>query len=160
MKNLVVYYSRTTNTETLAKEIAKELEGDIKKIELKKEISFSWAAFSALLGWQGKIRPLDFDLKNYDNIFIGSPVWAGKTSTPINTFLNQADFSGKNVYVFVSQGDDKVPDKVFDSVKARVEAKGGRVIDQIFVQTDMKNPLTGDQARTSLVDWIKKINLI
>ena len=70
MKNLVVYYSKSGNTETVAKEIAKAINGDIKKIELEKEIGLMSAAFSAFFGLKVKIKSKDFNLQDYDNIFI------------------------------------------------------------------------------------------
>lgn len=160
MKNLVVYYSRSSNTETVAKEILKAVNSDIKKIELKKDISFMGAAFSSLLGLKGKIKSIDFNLKDYDNIFIGTPVWAGKSSTPINTFLSETNFTGKNVFIFATQADEKTPDLVYESIKARVVAKGGKVKDSFFVQTDMKNPLTLEQAKGPVAEWINKNNLV
>ncbi|WP_313341061.1 flavodoxin [Sedimentibacter sp.] len=156
MKNLVVYYSRSGNTETIAQEISKEVNGDIKKIELIKDISFAGAAFKALLGLKGKIKSIDFNVKNYDNIFIGSPVWASKSSIPINTFLSNVDFTDKNVFVFITQADDKTPYPVYESVAERVESKGGKVIDSYFIQTDMKSPLTSTQAARHISDWINK----
>ena len=155
MKNLVVYYSKTGNTETVAKEIAKVVDGDIKKIELKRRISFFWAGFSAAIGKEGKIKPIDFDLEDYDNIFIGSPVWAGKTSTPLNAFLSRSDFTGKNVYIFVTQTYDKAHDLVYNSISARVEEKGGKVTDTFFIKTDVKTPLTSEQARKAVEEWLK-----
>ena len=160
MRNLVVYYSRSSNTETIAKEISKSINGDIKKIELKKDISFMGAAFTALLGVKGKIKSMDLDLKDYENIFIGTPVWAGKTSTPINTFLSQVNLSGKNVFIFVTQADEKTPSLVYDSLARRVQAKGGTVIDSFFVKTDMKNPITTEQAKGPVAEWINKNNLV
>lgn len=159
MKNLVLYYSRTGNTETVAKEISKAVNGELKKIELKKEISFMGAAFSAVLGLKGKIKSVDFNVKDYDNIFIGTPVWAGKTSTPINAFLSEADLSGKNVFVFITQADNKTPNSVYDSIEKRISAKGGKVIDNFFIQTDMKNPITSVQAAGPVVDWINRNKL-
>lgn len=159
MKNLVLYYSRTGNTETVAKEISKAVNGELKKLELKKEISFMGAAFSAVLGLKGKIKSMDFNVKDYDNIFIGTPVWAGKTSTPINAFLSEADLSGKNVFVFITQADNKTPNSVYDSIEKRISAKGGKVIDNFFIQTDMKNPITSVQAAGPVVDWINRNKL-
>ncbi len=49
MNNLVLYYSKTGNTETVAREISKAANGELKKLEWKKEISFMGAAFSAAL---------------------------------------------------------------------------------------------------------------
>lgn len=159
MKNLILYYSRTGNTETVAKEISKAVNGELKKLELKKEISFMGAAFSAVLGLKGKIKSMDFNVKDYDNIFIGTPVWAGKTSTPVNTFLSEADLAGKNVFVFITQADNKTPNSVYDSIEKRISAKGGKVIDNFFIQTDMKNPITSVQAAEPVVDWINRNKL-
>ncbi|MDF2949747.1 MAG: putative flavodoxin [Sedimentibacter sp.] len=156
MKNLVVYYSKSGNTETIAQEISKAVEGELKKIELIKDISFGWAAFTSLLGLNGKIKNVDFNVKDYDNIFIGSPVWAGKNATPINTLLNNIDFTGKNVFVFITQADNKTPNTVFESIAARVKAKGGKIIDNLFIQTEMKSPLTPGQATAPVADWINK----
>lgn len=156
-KSLVVYYSRSGNTENVAKEISKTVNGDIRKIELRKDIGFIGAAFSSLLGLKGKIKSMDFDLKHYDNIFIGTPVWAGKTSTPINTFISRANLAGKNVYIFITQADEKTPNLVYESIATRVRAKGGKIIDSFFVQTDMKNPITFEQARELVTEWIKTI---
>ncbi|HCX61485.1 MAG TPA: flavodoxin [Clostridiales bacterium] len=156
MENLVVYYSRSRNTETVAQEISKAVNGDTKKIELIKDGSFAGAAFKALLGLKGKIKSIDFNVKDYDNIFIGSPVWAGKSSTPINTFLSDIDLTGKNVFVFITQADSKTPYPVYESIAERVGSKGGKVIDSFFIQTDMKNPLTSIQAAKPISDWIDK----
>ena len=156
MKNLVVYYSKSGNTETVAKEISNVVNGDIKKIELKKEIGFMGAAFSAFFKLKSKIKSMNLNLMDYDNIFIGTPVWAGKTSSPINTFLSEAKLTGKNVFVFITQADEKTPSLVYESIATRVEAKGGKVIDSFFLQTDMKNPLTADQARSPVAEWINR----
>jgi len=156
MKNLVVYYSRSGNTETVAQEISKTVRGQLKKIELIKDIGFACAAFSSVLGLKGKIKTNDLNEKDYENIFIGFPVWAGRSSTPINTLLDETDFTGKNVFVFITQADDKTPNSVFESIAARVETKGGRVIDNLFIQTNMKNPLTSEQVRESVLNWINK----
>ena len=41
-----------------------------------------------------------FDIKDYDTIFIGYPIWWGDVPMIINTFLEKYDFSGKKVYLF------------------------------------------------------------
>lgn len=159
MKNLVVYYTRSGNTETVAQEISKMVDGELKKVELKSEIGFGWAAFSSILGLKGNIKEIDFDVMGYDNIFIGGQVWARKSSSPMNALLSKINFTNKNVFVFITQADDKEPCAVFESIVKRVEAKGGNVIDTFFIQTDMKNPLTSEQAKESVFQWINKNNL-
>lgn len=159
MKNLVVYYTRTGNTETVAQQISKMVSGELKKIELTKDIGFGWAAFTALLGLNGKIKPVDINVKDYDNIFIGCQVWAGKSSTPMNTFLQNTDFTNKNVFVFITLGDSKEPTVAIESINKRIKEKGGKAIDTIYIQTDMKNPITEEQARNAVEKWINKNKL-
>lgn len=156
MKNLIIYYSKSGTTEIVAQEISNAVNGVLKKIELIKDISFGWAGFTSLLGVKGKIKTIDFNVKDYDNIFVGFPVWAGKSSTPINTLLDAVDFNGKNVFVFITQADNKAPNSVFESIATRVKAKGGNVIDSFFIQTDMKNPITSNKAKGPVFDWINK----
>lgn len=158
MKNLVVYYSRSGNTQTIAQEISKMVNGDVLKIEMVKSIGFGWAGFTSLAGFKGKIKPLDFNAKDYDNIFIGSPVWAGKSSTPINTFLHETDFTGKNIFVFITQADSKTPSSVYESITKRVEGKGGKVIGTFFIRTDMKNSLRPEKVREAVSEWINSIH--
>lgn len=156
MKNLVVYYTRTGNTETVAKQISKMVSGEIRKIELTKSIGFGWAGFTSLLGLNGKIKDVDYNLQGYDNIFIGCQVWAGKSSTPMNTFLNNADFSKKNVYVFITLADSKEPTAAIESIVKRIKEKGGNVVDTIYIQTNMKKPMTEEQAGKAVADWVNK----
>ena len=62
----------------------------------------------------------------------------------------------KNVYIFITQADEKTPSLVYESIATRVKAKGGKVIDSFFLQTDMKNPLTPEQARKPVAEWINR----
>ena len=44
------------------------------------------------------------DFESYDLIFVGSPVWWYTAATPVLAFLEQADFKGKQVAPFSTQG--------------------------------------------------------
>lgn len=74
-----------------------------------------------------------------------------------NTYTeSETNLAGKNVFVFITQADEKTPSLVYESIATRVEAKGGKVIDSFFVQTDMKSPLTSEQARKPVAEWINR----
>jgi flavodoxin len=125
----------------VAKEISKLTGGDLKKIEeikKSKEPGFMWLAFSALIGLKSKIKKSDFNLNDYDNIFIGGQIWAGHTTPAINTFLSKNNFKGKKVYLFLTQADDKKQYKLIQSVEKRIEKRGGKFIDSFFIQTKME----------------------
>lgn len=159
MKNLVVYYTWGGNTEIVAKEISKLTDGDLRKIETvnqPKAIGMAGAAFSALFGLKAKIKPLNFSAKEYDNVFIGGQVWAGRSTPAINSFLDKADFTGKKVFIFLTLADNKEPSSVIESIKKRVEKHGGNVIDTFFIQTKMKNVISTEAVRQPITDWIEK----
>lgn len=157
MKNLIVYYTLTVNTEAVAKELHKKVGGDLKKIEEEKQrktgIGFAGAAVSALFGLKSKLKPMDFSLNSYDAIFIGGQVWAGHCTPAINAFIDKADFKNKNVYLFLTEADNKAPQKVIDSIKNRIEKRGGKFIESFYVTTVMGNTLSAEAIKELLPDW-------
>ena len=44
------------------------------------------------------------DFQEYDTIFVGFPVWWYTIATPVLAFLQKADFMGKKVVPFSTQG--------------------------------------------------------
>jgi flavodoxin len=165
-KNCVItYYSWIGNTKVVAEEIQTLTGFDLLKIEEKKERKLGkilGAAMSAFLGFGSSIKPMDFSLGKYDNVFIGTPVWGGKTPPAVNTFLSKASFKGKNVWVFITKADEKIQQKVIDSITNRIENKGGKVTDCLSLTTkwDPKAniPVTADEVRGSIQEWIEKIS--
>jgi flavodoxin len=162
MRNLVIYYSWMGNTEIVAKEIHQVVGGDLIKIEEEKQRKtggFGGAAASAFLGFKSKLKPINFSLKDYDNIFIGAQVWAARSTPAINAFLSQAELENKKVYLFITKADDKVPKKVIDSISERVEKRGGVVIDSFSVTTRMKTTITAEAIKAPISQWITKVGL-
>lgn len=163
MKNLVVYYTLSGNTEAVAKEISRLTGGRLKKVEMVKEpkgSGYAWAAFASIMGLKGKIKPIDIQKNDYDNVFIGGQVWAGRCSTPLNSIINDLDCKDKNVYVFITQADNKEPSAVIRSISNRVERKGGNVADVIYFQSQMKSVLSQEELNKPLTDWLAKNNVL
>jgi flavodoxin len=93
MKTLVVYYSRTGNTKKIAKSISESLDCDIEEIVDKDKrsgiIGYIKSGYQAS---RGKISDIDDpkqDLSQYELLIIGTPVWAGKMSVPVKSYLNK-----------------------------------------------------------------------
>jgi len=103
---LIVYYSRTGNTRAACEALQKELSADILEIKDLKDRSGGWGFFTgaigSLFGTHTKIDPAHPDLAAYDAVIIGSPIWAGKLSTAIRTFIAQNRFDGKKVILFTT----------------------------------------------------------
>ncbi|ADP77956.1 flavodoxin/nitric oxide synthase [Methanothermus fervidus DSM 2088] len=139
---IVIYYSRTGNTEVVAKTIAKETKAELVKIEdLKNRRGFFGiflAIVDALLKKKTDITPRSIDLKKYDVIYIGSPVWARNPAPAILTFIDNSDFSNKNVVIFVTMAAHG-GDNAIKTMKEKIYSKNGKVIGAFSIKTRDKN---------------------
>ena len=164
-KSLIVYYSWVGNTETVAKEIARQTGFDVLKIEEKKDRAkgkIMGAAMSAVFGLKSSLKPTDFSLNGYENIFLGVQIWAGKTTPAINKYLSKANFKNKKVWLFVTKADEKVPHKFIESITRRVEKKGGKVINTISFTMPWdpkKNILiSAEDVQDRIKEWLVSCN--
>lgn len=161
MKNLIVYYSWTGNTEVVAKELQSLIGGDLNRIEeakkRRKVIGFISGGFAAVRGSKSRIKLMNLLLDSYDNIFLGAQVWASNSAPAINSYLGGANLMGKNVYLFITKADEKVPQNVIDSISRRVEERGGKVVDSISFTTVMKSVITPDAVREPLKNWVESL---
>ncbi len=108
-KNLVVYYSLTGTTVKLAERLVEELDADVLVLDVVDQYPTDEDELNALVETQREeglpaLVEYDFDASAYDNIYVGGPVWNGFAANPLQTFLDTADFAGKNVYGFYTFG--------------------------------------------------------
>jgi len=103
---LVVYYSRTGNTQEVAERLAQKFNADIERIIDRKKrvgpIAFVAAGKDALAGNLTQIEPLKRNPQDYDLILIGTPSWYSHMTPAIRTFVSESDLSGKQVGVFAT----------------------------------------------------------
>lgn len=165
-KGVIIYYSWIGNTKVVAEEIRASTGFDLLRIEEKKERKpgkIMGAALGALLGLGSRIKPMDLSLAKYDSVFIGTPVWAGKTVPAVNRFLGKAGLKGKDVWVFVTKGDEQIPQKVIDSITARIGKKGGKVMDclSFTCKWDPKTniPIKAEEIQSIVRKWMEKAKL-
>lgn len=108
MKTLIVYYSYTGNTKKIANAIKNNLNCDI--LEVTPKIPFSNDYDEVVAEYQNnsikdksiEINDIGIDLKEYDKIIIGSPVWWYTICPVITSFLKEYDLSGKKIYPFAT----------------------------------------------------------
>lgn len=137
MKTAVVYYTYDGSTRVAAEVLAKQLGADVFELEEVKKrgksaLSFMAAGFGALAEKRSRIKN-DFaaEMKNYDCVYIGSPVWANKTAPAVNAFLDSLDAAGKKIVLFTLQADPNVesaPDKCLAAHKQALEKRGAAVL--------------------------------
>lgn len=128
-KVLVLYYSQTSNTKTVAQEIASRLEADIEEIvpvepyEGDFQATIERSAMEREQGILPEIQPVKADVNNYDIIFIGYPIWFGTYAPPIATFLNQVDLTDKQIVPFCTFGSGGLESSMKDLREKQPKAK-------------------------------------
>ena len=102
MKRVFFYFSLSGNGDLVAKKL-EEKGFEIRKVEPKKPFPkvffFQIMKGGFLAGVKGKtpLKVYDPSLEGYDEIIIGSPIWNGRISSPVNTLLRDLDLSAKKV---------------------------------------------------------------
>lgn len=96
MKNLIIYFSWSGNTDKLVKEINKNFNYDVAKIDRKEPYSEDYetcAYKEAKEEWEKHIHPeitnLDVDINNYDRILLFFPIWWYTFPMPIATLIEK-----------------------------------------------------------------------
>ena len=109
---LVVYYSATGNTETVANYIAEATGGDIFEIipaEPYTSDDLNWTDENSRVSREYADESLrDVELTttevenwdSYDTVFLGYPIWWGVAAWPVDGFVEANDFTGKTVIPF------------------------------------------------------------
>lgn len=109
-KMLVLYYSETGTTKTVAEELQKQLNADIESIEAVEPYSGDFQETiqrgqrEMQSGNWPALKPLQKKIADYDIIFLGYPIWFGTYANPIVTLVKENDFAGKTIVPFCSFG--------------------------------------------------------
>jgi flavodoxin len=93
MTTLVVYYSLSGNTRTVATALAQRLGADIEEIRCSRYTrSFSGFLRACYDSWRGylpQLEPLQDAPSRYDLVVVGGPIWAWHPAPPVRAFLRQ-----------------------------------------------------------------------
>lgn len=109
-KTLVIYYSRSGNTKQIADYIGEKTGGDVIRLETVRTYSSNYdemldtAKEEQRNGGRPELKNKNINIADYDTIFLGYPIWWGKIATPVYTFFDEYDLSGKRIAPFVTSG--------------------------------------------------------
>ena len=119
---LCLYYSRTGNTEKLMREIAQELKCEIARLDdgvdrsgLKGWLRSGMQAMSRKLT-PVKLPKTTLPLGMYDLVIIGTPVWAGRCSAPVRSFLKKYGQHLRRAAYLITRGSDVRYEEVFEQM--------------------------------------------
>lgn len=134
MKSLVTYYSRSNITKKLAEKIAGKTNSDIEEIlsnvKYEGKIGYARAGKDAMTEKIIDIKSLKFDPAEYDMVYIGTPVWAGKAASPVLTYLKMNEGKFTNVKFFATAGSSG-----FESTFKQMEKKSVKPLKTLSLTT-------------------------
>jgi len=141
MKSAIVYYSYTGNTHRMAQIILGVLKSKgeeaipVRIRPLKEETNFFRQCLDAFKGKKPDLYRTLVDLKDYDRIFLGSPVWAFKAAPAVNTYLDICSpMNGIDAIPFVTYASGVGKERALIVMEKGLEAKGAKVIGKISFQ--------------------------
>jgi len=154
-KIAVIYFSATGTTERIAKYIREETNADLVKIEPKEPYT------SADLNYNSDCRANKeqndensrpeiknkINVKDYDVIYLGYPIWWGTVPRIILTFLDSYNLDGKTVIPFCTSGGSGISKSQSDlkSYKTNIIWKNGK-------------GFNSSSNKSSITSWINEVN--
>lgn len=153
-KVLVVYFSRTGTTKTVAKKIKKMTDGTMFRIQTKKKYPSDYDKMldtaqkeqdeNARPALKKKVK----SMKKYDIILIGFPIWWGDAPMAVYSFLESHNLSGKTIVPFCTSGGTGIGGSVKNIKKV---CKGIKV---------KKGLTANDVSDKKIKKWLKKNKVI
>lgn len=115
LKPIVIYSSKSGNTERIAKEIASELHCLCEKIDENFNLTIK-------------------DLDNFDLVFLGTGNYGAKPNAKLLDYLKQMNLNNSRTFaLFLTWCGRGTSDKaVYHKVKAAVEAKGQKLLENYY----------------------------
>ena len=114
MKKIFIYYSFTGNGDVVSHYL-KDKGIDIRKVTPKKPLpqnrilSILTGGFLAGINHKDELINFDSNISKYDEVIIGSPIWNGRLSCPINTVLDKIDLHNKKISFILYSGSGDAP---------------------------------------------------
>lgn len=158
---LVLFASRSGNTERMANEIREQLDCDI--LEVEPEVAYD-NDYNAMLERsqkelaairQGNYPPIKTTMEkfdDYDIVFVGYPIWYGSMATPMQTFLHShaSKLAGKRIALFATSGSSGISTSVNE---ARNLCPDATIIDRTLLLTSS----ILSQMATRVPAWLEEI---
>jgi len=156
-KILVGYFSHSGNTREIANQIHKSVGCDVFEILTVKPYPHDYDAVVKQAkqeldsGYKPALKTKIENIKSYDLIFIGYPIWWSTIPAPVRTFLSEYDFSGKIIVPFCTHEGSGTGRSATDISKLCPKSS---VLDGVAIRgRDVKT------AQNKVSEWLRKIKI-
>lgn len=160
-KTLVVYYSASGNTETVAESIANTLNADIFEITPARPYTsedLNWTDDNSRVSLEhedASLRSVGLttttveNWEDYDTVLIGYPIWWGIAAWPVDGFVSANDFTGKTVIPFCTSD-------------ASDMGESGELLAELAGTGDWQEGqrFRGGASEADVTDWVNTLGII
>lgn len=119
-KVLILFYSQTGATAAVANQIKSYMNADIEEIVCQEPYSGNFEATIERCkkehesGVLPALKPIKSDVRNYDIIFLGYPIWFGTYALPVASLLEKIHLEGKMIVPFCTFGSGGLESSIKD----------------------------------------------
>ena len=154
-KTLIVYFSWSGNTRSVANTIQDLTGYDMVEIEVEEPYSSVYNEVTARARQEldNDIRPaLVTQVENmgeYDTLIVGTPIWGSRLAPPVKSFLAMYDLTGKIIAPFCTHGGSGTAQSVND---IRAVCPNSEILQPLAVSGSQ-----AENARSSVKRWLQAI---
>ncbi|MFC1709302.1 flavodoxin family protein [Candidatus Omnitrophota bacterium] len=140
MRSAIIYYSYSGNTKKVALELQDYLgkQGSVELIRLRPKDetdSFLAQCNRAFFRQQVPIEDVPLDLKDFDIVCLGTPVWALGPAAAMNTFLKKCvGVENKSIVSFTTYGSGLGNVRCINIMQQAMRKKGARKLCSFSIQ--------------------------
>ena len=140
-KTLVLYFSAEGNTAKVAKEYTEKISADAFEIVPEEKYTATdirWTNPLARCNREqiaGKDVPVVGKIENfkqYEDVYIGFPIWYGQAPRVVHTFCKGYDWKGKKIHIFATSGGSGIGKT---AEKLAPSAPGAEIVDAKVVKS-------------------------
>lgn len=167
---LIVYLSRTSNTQIVANMIQDMVGGDVVPIETSEEYPRDYKMMVEIAGTQisqninPKLKTKIDDMNKYKRVFVGFPIWSMDMPPPMRTFLTSYDFSNKTIISFITHGGYGIGRSTRtlnhllsnSTILKEFSTQGGLERDGKFLTIQGER---GDEVKEEIASWLNSLNI-
>lgn len=170
-QTLILYLTRTRNTEAIARMIQKHVGGKLAAIRPATPYPRDYRAHVEQVQQENErpyLPPLAAplpDLSGYDTLFIGFPTWGMQLPPPVKTLLTETDLSGKTIIPFNTHAGYGAGNS-FATIRKlcpRSRILSGLSLEGGYERRGVLFAIQGEKARAAemqVLGWLKQHNLV
>lgn len=156
-KVLIVFYSRTGTTRTLATTLAQRLNAEVSEISCARYghrfFGFLRAAYDSLRGNLPPVQTTRPVTSDYDHVLLGTPIWTSHPLAPLRAFLAGAPSLPGRIGLFLTYGGQSPPET---AIRETVALLPGRLEASLALKAE---EIQGDRSAEAVDTFLEQLGI-